>query len=134
MKTGGAFERRAKIEEIERRHRFQNVDLLVEQFPNLDDPLEAMDDDVHVGAVVIGGRFLQDFATRLELVQYLFEPELVGLVDDDEEHLIVRVELAFDQGKRRLEGEEFIDAEIAAVVGGFFAAVERTLHCRSVAL
>ena len=45
---------------------------------------EAMDHDVHVGAVVVRGRLLQDFAAGLELVEDLFEPKLVGLVDDDE--------------------------------------------------
>jgi hypothetical protein len=39
----------------------------------------------------------QEVADRLQLEQQLLEPELVGLVDDDEQHLVV-------SGGIRLEG------------------------------
>ncbi len=61
-----------------------------------------MHDDVHVRAVIVRRRFLENFAARHQLVQDLFEPEFVGLVDDDEEHFIVGDELAFFEAERLL--------------------------------
>src|SRR5450631_1654794 len=92
-----------------------------------------MDHYVHVGSVVVGRRLPQDFAARLELVKDLFEPKLVGLVDDDEQHLIVRMEFAFDQAQRGLQAQELFDGEITAVIGGLFVAIKWTLHWRTVA-
>ena len=82
-----------------------------------------MDDDVHVDAVVVGSRLAQDIARRAQLVQDLFEPQLVGLVHDDEKHFIVRLKLAVFQTDRLLQREQLVNAEISPVV-----LIERTLH------
>ena len=50
----------------------------------------------------------------VELVQHLLEPELVDLVDDDEEQLVVLGPV----GARLLEVEELVDVEVAAVGDG----------------
>ena len=98
LEPGRAMEQLAELEKVERGHRLEHVDLVIKQFPDLDDPLQAMDDDVHVRSVVIRGRFAQHFAAGRDLVQDLFEPKLVGLVDDDEEHLVMRDQLSLAAG------------------------------------
>src|SRR6266436_4793547 len=87
-----------------------------------------MDDYVHVRTVVVGGRLLQDFAAGLELVENLFEPKLIGLVDDDEQHLIVRMEFAFNQAERSLQIQELVDGEITTVISQLLFALKRALH------
>ena len=110
---------------------------MVQQLPDLDDALETMDDHVHVGAVVVrDGGLLQDITAGVELVEYLFEPKLVGLVDDDEQHLIVGMKFALDHAEGSLQVQKFVDGEITAVIGGLLVAIERTLHprnCRALA-
>ena len=133
LETGGAVQHFAELEEIERRHRLEHVDLVIEQLPDLDHALEAMHDHVHVGAVIIRGRFAQHFAGREQLMQDLFEPKLVGLVHDDEEHFIVRDELAFLEAERLLQFEQPLDPEVIAVILQLTrAAVHRAFHRRAV--
>ena len=43
------------------------------------------------------------------LVQDLLEPQLVDLMDDDEQQLVVRV------GRRALAGQQIVQAQVAAV-------------------
>ena len=50
----------------------------------------------------------------IEFVQQLLEPQLVHLVDDDEQHLV----MFGPGGTRLLQRQEFIDLEIAAVRRG----------------
>src|SRR5438270_2035913 len=133
LKPRGAFEAGTEIEEIERRHRFQDIDLLVQKFPNLYDPFQAVDDHVHVRAVVIRGRFFENFATGFQFVKNLLEPKLVGLVDDDEQHLVMRVQLSLDQAEWRLESKELVDGEVTAVVGRLFRRLKRAVHRWSLA-
>src|SRR4051812_36951754 len=66
-------------------------------------------------------------------MQDLFEPELVGLMDDDEQHLVVSVQLSFDQAKGRLEREKLVDREITPIVGGLLAGLKWAIHCQTVA-
>ena len=101
---------------------------MVKQFPDFDDALQAMDHYIHVGAVVISGRLLQHFATSLELVEDLFEPKLVGLMDDDEKHLIMGVKFAFNEAERSLEPQQLVHGEITPVVGGLRTTFEWAIH------
>jgi hypothetical protein len=59
-------------------------------------------------------------ADPVELVEQLLEPQLVDLVDDDEEHFIVLRPF----GPELLELEQLVDLQVAAVGhrGGFVAA------------
>ena len=97
------------------------------------DPLEPMDHDVHVGAVIVGGWFAQDFFAGLQFVSDLLEPKLVRLMDDDEKHLIVGELIAFRQADGPLELEQLVDGEVIAVVLRFPLAAKRTLHRGSLA-
>src|ERR1041385_3832376 len=53
-------------------------------------------------------------------------------MDDDEQHLGMRMELALDKAKRRLEPEKLFDCEIIAVVSRFLRSAKRTFHDGSV--
>ena len=55
----------------------------------------------------------------IDLVEDFLEPELVDLVNDDEEQLVVLGPL----GARLLEGEQLVDMQIAAVGNGRVHAV-----------
>ena len=57
---------------------------------------------------VVGG---QQLTHTIELVQQLLEPQLVDLVNDDEEELVV----FGPGGARLLQGEEIVHAQVAAV-------------------
>ena len=52
----------------------------------------------------------------VELVQDLLEPQLVGLVHDDEQHLVVR-RPAVPRALRLLGGEQPVELQIVGVVG-----------------
>ena len=92
-----------------------------------------MHDHVHVRAVVVRGRFFEDFATGFQFVKNLLEPKLVGLMDDNEQHLVMRVQFSLDQAERRLESKELVDGEVTAVIGGVLGSAKGTFHESSVA-
>ena len=134
LETGGPVQEFAELEEIERRHRFQHIDLVIEQLPDFHDPLQAMDDHAHVRAVVVRRRFAQDFTAGHQLVQDLFKPKLVGLMHDNEEHLVVRDQFAFLEAERLLQLEKPINPEVIAVMlERVFFVIEWTFHRRTVA-
>jgi hypothetical protein len=58
-----------------------------------------------------------------ELVQDQLEPELVGLVDDDEQQLVVGV-----RRERALEVEQVVDQQVGGVVGPAAVAGRRRGH------
>ncbi len=82
LEAAGGFEVIAKAQEVDRAHRFEDMDLLHQNTHDLDATVEKMTrlEDVLLahffGAI---GEFLKD----------QLEPKLVGLVDDDKQHLVV---------------------------------------------
>ena len=94
----------AKLVELLRRHRLENVDLLFEQ------PLNRMN-----AAKVLGTReqivAIEREHRRVELVQKLLEPQLVDLMDDDEEHLVVMRRV----GERLLKAEQLVNFQVGTV-------------------
>src|SRR2546428_5468637 len=82
LKTRCTLEAGTKVEKIQRCHGFEHVYLLVQQLPDLDDPLQAMHHYGHVRPIVIRRRLAQDFTARMQLVENLLEPKFVSLVDD----------------------------------------------------
>ena len=56
----------------------------------------------------------EPLAGAVEFVQQLFEPELVYLVDDDEEQLVVLRALR----ARLLQGQQFVDFQVARIGDG----------------
>ncbi len=90
-----------ELQEVLRRHRLQHVDLL-DQHP-LDDvhPVEQVAREPEVPAAAVRLGVDQRVPDRLGLVQQLLEPQLVDLVDRDEEQLVVRRRLATRGAGRR---------------------------------
>ena len=94
----------AEREEVLRGHRLEDLDVLDQ------DPLDRVD-ALQVVTRTLGIPFEEAIAHRLQLEQDLLEPELVRLVDHDEEELVV------DGGIREelLEREELGELQVAAV-------------------
>ena len=79
----------AEIEEVERRHGFQNAHLHNGYLENSTYTLEAMHAIVDVCGIVFNIGLHENFTHDVEFVQDLLEPELVCLMDDDKQHFIV---------------------------------------------
>ncbi len=104
LKAAGRIEVVSKLVELLRRHRLQDVHLLFEQ------PL----DRVYPAKVLADGGQVVAVERRqggVHLVQDLFEPQLVDLMDDDEEHLVVMR----GTRKRPLQGEKLVNFEIGSI-------------------
>lgn len=104
----------AKVEKVERRHGLENVELLHNHVPGDGATVEAVRHSSEVRCIrskirenvrqcwyaestqktarrTFGNvRRRKDGHHRVEFVQNLFEPQLVRLVNDDEQHLVVR--------------------------------------------
>jgi hypothetical protein len=95
---------RAELEEVAWRHRLEDGDLLDQ------DPLDRVDAIQQMArpARVVG---VDQRARGLELEQDLLEPELVDLVDDDEEELVVSRRVR----QQTLELDQLRDLQIAAI-------------------
>ena len=87
LKARGRDQIVAEIEEVERSHGLQNVDLLNENPLDLDDAPATQDRLPEF--LLRDGRASKGREHRVEFPQDLFEPQLVSLMNDDEEHLVV---------------------------------------------
>ena len=87
LEAGCRVEEVAKIQEIEGRHGFHDVELVHEELQDLVHAGKAVDhpDELPVVDGVLGEVRLD----ARQLVQDLLEPELVDLVHGDEEHLVM---------------------------------------------
>src|SRR5262249_54552932 len=104
----------AEVEEVERGHRLQDVDLLNQDALDLDDASQPQDRLPDV--LLRDARGPKGPEHRIELPQDLFEPQLIGLMNDDEEHLVVG-RPAVEQGALQLlASEQPIELEVVRVV------------------
>ncbi len=102
----------AELEEIERRHGLQHVELADEQLPDFPDAGQCMDDAPDVALLdMLAGEQALDL---VEFDQDLLEPQLVGLVDDDEQHLVMR-RPPLPHAFGLLTGQQFIELQIVAI-------------------
>ena len=94
----------AEREEVLRRHRLEDLDVLDQDALDRVHPLQVV-------TRALGIPCEEAIADRLQLEQQLLEPELVRLVDHDEQELVV------DGGIRQelLEREELRELQVAAV-------------------
>ena len=88
LKSRGGNQQIAKLKKIQRRQRFDDVDLLNQHALNGLDSRQSMQDDSHV--FVFDDRVIKEVDNRLQLEKDLLEPQFVSLVRDDKQHLIVR--------------------------------------------
>jgi hypothetical protein len=107
LETAPLLEPLAKGHELERRHRLEDVELRDQHLQDREHPLEGV---LHARQVARREEALD----VVDLVQDLLEPELVDLVDDDEQHLVVFGPV----GARTLEVQQLRDAEVGGVVDG----------------
>ena len=82
LEAAGFLEPLPESEELDRRHRLQDVQLRDEHLQDREDPLHR----VLCPRQVVRPEELHDV---IDLVKHFLEPELVDLMDDDEQHLIV---------------------------------------------
>ena len=94
----------AQIDVLERRHRLEHVDLGDDRLQDREDPLHR-----HERRTAVAD--LQPVLEPPELVQEHLEPELVHLVDDDEEQLVVLGPLR----QRLLGREEVVQVQVRRV-------------------
>ena len=69
-------------------------------------------DPADPGHRLVGGReavLIHQRDRQIELMQHLLEPQLLRLVDDDEEHLVVQVR------QRLLRGEKLVERQIIGI-------------------
>ena len=82
LKSRRRFQAIAKTGKTRRRHRLEDVDLPDERFHDRPRAFEGM----NRAEEIAGRKIVFDL---FKLVEQLLEPELVSLMDDDEQHLIV---------------------------------------------
>ena len=102
-----------EIEEVERGHGLQNVDLLNQDALDLDDAPAVQDRAPDF--LLRNGRAPKGREHRVELPQDLFEPQLVSLMNDDEEHLVVG-RPAMEGALQLLASEQPIELDVVRVV------------------
>jgi hypothetical protein len=102
LEARGGVEAVAEGEEARRRERLEHVDL---RDDGLEDGQDAAQRPHGAGRVARG----QDGAQPAQLVEELLEPQLVDLVDDDEQELVVLL------GAGDLARQELIEAQVARV-------------------
>jgi len=105
----------AELEEIQRRHRLEHVELREQQALDLHDAPEVRDRTTDLA--LPDARLPEGREHRVELPEDLLEPQLVRLMDDDEQHLVVdggTVLLALEF----LALEQAVQLQVLAVVNG----------------
>src|SRR5262249_25788861 len=120
LKARGGDEVVPEIEEVERSHGFQDVDLLNQDALDFDDALAVQNRLPQI--LLRDGSALKGREHRVELPQNLFAPQLISLMDDDEEHLVVGGP-AMESALQLLGSEQPIELEVVRVIersSGFF--------------
>ena len=105
----------AEIKEVEGRHALEHVELLDQQLLDPRDPRQAVDRLTDLA--VVGDRSGEDLLDPVELEEDQLEPELVGLVNDDEKHLVVG-RLALEGALALLAGEQPVEPQMLGVGQG----------------
>src|SRR2546427_5524342 len=98
LKAAPRFEPIAEREEVERRHRLEHIDLRDQRLQDRQNPLERRRGKRRVIAA-------QHALQEVELVQDFLEPQLIDLVDDDEQSLVMLERT----GPRVLEREQLFE-------------------------
>mmetsp|Transcript_5712 Transcript_5712/g.20084 ORF Transcript_5712/g.20084 Transcript_5712/m.20084 type:complete len:303 (+) Transcript_5712:400-1308(+) len=116
LKAGGRGKEISEVAEGLGVHRLEHVELADQNFEDLNHPGGARqaEGDVHLLHALVreAAEHVED---GVELVEHLLEPELVRLVDDDEEHLVVDLHVV-DPALGLLRLENLVQLQVALVV------------------
>lgn len=105
LEARGGEEEVAELQEAHRGHGLEHGELRHEDPLDLRHALQPLHGDAHV--LLVDVRRTEDVDDAVDLVQHLLEPELVRLVDDDEEVLVMRLVRGVGLGAaRRLRVED----------------------------
>ena len=104
LEAAGLLEPLAERLELERGHRLEDVELRDQHLQDGEDALQGV-----LGAGGVVG--VEQHADAVELVEDFLEPQLVDLVDDDEEQLVMFRSV----GARLLQGQQLIDFQVGVV-------------------
>ena len=113
LEAAGLLEPLAERLELERGHRLEDVELRDQDLQDGEDALQRV-----LGAVGVVG--VEQRTDAVELVEDFLEPELVDLVDDDEEQLVVFRSV----GAGLLQRQQLIDLQVGVVGDRAFHATE----------
>ncbi len=105
----------AKVQEVQGGHGLEHPQLVDEQLLDLGHARKAAQG--HSDAALVHRVVAEEGQHRVELVQDLLEPELVGLVHHDEQHLVVGGP-AVGEALGRLAREELIELQVLRVFDG----------------
>src|SRR5580704_5339851 len=112
LKTAGWSQLSAKCEEVRGQHRFEDGELLDQDAHYFRAAAQQARGFIHTitrGGIFASGAQVCD--DSVEIVEQFLEPELVGLVNDDEKQFIV----VLGRGFGMLEAQQFRNPEIGAV-------------------
>ena len=125
LETRRGYEERTEVEEVERGHRLEHVDLHDEEAHDL---LDAQQPREHRAQVALGDRgAAHDVEDGVELDENLLEPELARLVHADEEVLVVFERPGF-RALGRLRLQQPVEVQVVPVVERVGRAVGRGVH------
>jgi hypothetical protein len=114
LKATGRRQARTKRLELQRRHSLEHIDLLDTGFHDGANPTEK-------GKRSVSVTVFQSGLQSRKLVENLLEPELIDLMNGDEQQLIVLRAI----GEWLLQRQEFIDLEIGRIGDGFLMICRR---------
>src|SRR5207247_7927717 len=114
LESAARFEPGTERQEVARRHGLEDVDLRDRDLENREDTLECRQRPRRVAP-------REQALEEVQLVQQLLEPQLVDLVDDDEQQLVVLGPVR----ERLLESQQIVDLEVAGVGHGHRRAFPR---------
>ena len=103
----------AKLQKVEWRHRFDDVDLIDQRPLDRLDASQSVDDSAHF--LVFNDRIVENVDDGVQFKDDLFKPQLVRLVGDDEQHFIMRGD-SFQLTFPLLRVENPVELQILAVV------------------
>ena len=111
LEPGRRFETIPEGRELERGHRLEDVDLGDEGLEDLQHPVQQVKRRVRVAR-------LEGPLDLGQLVDELLEPQLVDLVDDDEQELVMLGPAVHVARQRLLRGEQLLEGEVGRIGDG----------------
>src|SRR5271156_6284938 len=117
LKTAGRIQLSAKGEKVRRKHRFQDGELFHQDAHDFCAASKQACGFINtIARRRISARGAKVGNDRVQIVQQFLEPELVGLMNDDEQQFVVM----YWRGDRVMKREQLRDAKIGAIRQSIF--------------